>query len=478
MINCSRAAFVLLFAPLIAPAQQQLQLPFPLKIDAYHNAAHVLQNKKMPGFSLYLQDERTVWTVQMSDTFTVKTPVKLINPKTVDNSVHFLGGIHRTDSALLFYSNRKRTKLNVTVIDYRTGAVGSQLLEVPLEKHEKPWCYYTLANKLYLITKNKRDSVLSIATVSHTLVVKKRRYFVGKTFLFTPPQQADDYLINSARKHRTAVAILPNAVHKTEHTFSSVKLYPQPDALWLTSDQEPAYTALVRIDLMSGEVSEQTFPQPSVAQGVKTNSFVCNNKLFQARASRQLLKFTATDINSQEVLQSYQLMRREPLTFGESLVYQHGIPTEKTQALFRDLFGVGVNNAQLAIAVNLEYDNYWCQIGAYTSTDIIYYYTTPISTLPLQASAWGLSGFPVPFARGNHTINTYLYGSLNAKTLSSVPGTYIQTVSGKIERFRKLMNARTNRIDVEVVSRWQDHYLHGFYDRQLEQYMINAYPIK
>ena len=469
------AAFLCLLHSSLLLAQRQLEGPFRLAIDPYNNQAQILQNDHAEGFSLFLQDKQSVWSVKVNDSLQIETPVKLINPGANNDLVDYVGGIHETNRAVLFYSNQKRTKLRATVVNYQNGQVETKPLVLPLDKHEKPWCYYILDSKLYVLAENQKDSTLNVATVNSDLVVEKRNYSVANTFLFQKPQHADDYLFNAANKHKTATVIIPQSVYQTQHTFTSVKLYPRSGALLLTSDKEREFTSYVRIDLSSGAVTEQIFPQPTVDEGYKTNSFVYDDQLFQVRASRQTLKLAVTDIRTQQVLATHQLDRKGPLTFGEPILYQHTVPTDKTAVLFRELYKGLVNTTQLAIAVNKEEGKYQCQIGAFESTDIIYYYCHTISTIPLTGNISASFGLPIPVASTNHTVNTYFWASLSTESLSCASAPYAKTMQGKIARFQHRMG---DQIGIETMALRQGYYLYGFYHKRQNTYTISAYPVE
>lgn len=96
------------------------------------------------------------------------------------------------------------------------------------------------------------------------------------------------------------------------------KIYPVRNKLLFTYDENPSVTRVFEISLEDFSVREKRIEQPSLEEAGLSNSFFCDGKLFQFKANKMELKLSSVDLESEQLLYSYQATSEKEISFKNS----------------------------------------------------------------------------------------------------------------------------------------------------------------
>jgi hypothetical protein len=96
-------------------------------------------------------------------------------------------------------------------------------------------------------------------------------------------------------------------------------MFTAKDHIILTFDNSFIKTQAYDLNIKTGDIQEKTFNLPaSEIQYRTTNSFYCNNKLFQMKADKDFFLFEIKDFNSGNSIKNYSFSKNDTIPFKNS----------------------------------------------------------------------------------------------------------------------------------------------------------------
>jgi len=370
---------------------------------------------------------------------------------------------------ILFMNTKNGRSYGVLKFDFENNKSSVEELDFKL-KREDFLESLSIGNKFYLFSRPNNSSRINIyefnSNLSSTLheIEFKKEAFLDKKDM---PINLYEILSKTEKiEHKTPVSI--------ETSSEYVKFYNDDNRVTITSDKYKNYTYLINIDLESYEYSTDRVFKPAIDDsylGLRTNSFLYENLLFQIIASSKQLNIQITDLDKMTLVKEFSAKKNEPIPFKNSLIIQEGggfdnyRELEKTSQFLRK-----ISQAHAGISV-LKQDGFY-QITYGSALEKI----NGGGYIIIGAAVGGLGGAII--MASINTITTSYYGYKNSKSvrITGLIDENFNHIEGEVplnifDRI-KLYTNNIKGIQAETIISLEDSYLFGYYNKREKVYKI------
>ena len=269
----------------------------------------------------------------------------------------------------------------------------------------------------------------------------------------------------------------PNSI---ETTSKNVKLYNHGKKVSITSDRYKEYTYLINIDLENYNYSSERIFKPPFEDsyfGLRTNSFLFENNLFQIISSSDQLNIQITDIDTKETIKKYSVKKKEPISFKNSLIIQEGGGLDKYRELDKtSQFLRKISQAHAGISVLKQDGVFQITYGSAIEK------TNAGGYVIIGATVGGIGGAIV--MASINSITTSYYGYTNTKSVR-VTGLFDKNfnhIEGEVplnifDRI-KLYAENIKGLQAETIISLEDSYLFGYYNKKEKVYKLVKFTKK
>jgi hypothetical protein len=367
--------FFVLFYEVVAAQQLLASLPIKLRTGGFMAAdySETMPVRTAEGKTvLFLMDKKEISAVLLNANFEREKEIKTNKP---DSPVHkkMLGGLAQGDIVTLFYSDNRQDNFGVVTFDFATGQTSISELNHVLGKDLFIEAFEH-KGKFYILSIPRKSNTINVYEYSSAQNNSVTTYDFSD---FVKPSALYDRLLASVppggNGGKVAVdmqRVTADSEQNLNTTYVRNKLYVKENKIVLSLDSDTR-TQLFTMDLDHKTPSYRSVRQPDLgAETTAGNSVVYNNRLFQVRASSDVLVLQVVDMDSGEVTASHKAERGDSIAFANTPVIQEGGATysantsrelSKTKQLLRKMI-----NSNAAIAVNsLEGGNLVVTIGSY-----------------------------------------------------------------------------------------------------------------
>ena len=118
-----------------------------------------------------------------------------------------------------------------------------------------------------------------------------------------------------------------NYPNSLENTAGSSKMFVLDNKLFLAFESNRNTTQTVTINLENFQFKTNSFQKPSLSnttQGKKSNSFIFDGKYFGVAGDSRGLKLEIKDVNTKQILKTYEIQKNEVFPFPEASIYFKG----------------------------------------------------------------------------------------------------------------------------------------------------------
>lgn len=381
------------------------------------------------------------------------------------------------DRLNIFMNTENNRSYGVLTFDFKEKLGFSQEIDFKITR-ENFISALSIKNHLYILTSVPRKSRLNIYKFNPDLSHKKTEIeFPENTFLDRKERAIgfDEFVSYSSsegikRETPLVESTIPNSLLTTS-TLS--KLYVRGNNIILTSDSYREFTQLLALDLTSKSYTVNRIPKPQFegsSLGIETNSFLDNENIYQLCANREWLSFTIKNIESQEIINSFEITRDDPITFKNTPIIVRGgdfddyRELEKTTKFLRK-----ITAARVGISVLKNTDGYEITLGSAITTN-------PNDAVIIGAMLGGIGG-AIIVASLNSVSGAY--GAYkNAKTVQvtgvfdenfkHLEGDVSPNIFDQIEHFSE----ENPRIGAETVLKIGGAIHFGYYDKEDEHFHL------
>lgn len=260
--------------------------------------------------------------------------------------------------------------------------------------------------KIHILTVSLNSQELFIYTISENGLTTKNSYDFS-TYKFRAPGFSDEKL--KYLFYQRGISPIENSeIDSFLEASSKYKSYRFNNELWLTFDQDPEITRLIKFDLKDGKMELQDIPKPISTEGKikESNSFILDKSIYQLAINKSEMILEIKDLESDLLKYRYSVKADEEIKIKNSEVKLRGAAyvkerlLENTSQFLRKVIG-----SESAILVRKINDTLQMRIGAnrglavgaanpggyiFNGVTLSYYYTNPLpkSELSGAGSRW------------------------------------------------------------------------------------------
>ena len=418
---------------------------FALFIEEYEYVHGILFNK----------DKREIGRIQSSD---LPNKYKEIIGYLVDGK-----------TIILIMNTKNGRSYGILKFDFEKSQSTVEELEFKLKK-ESYLEALSIDNSFYLFSNPNQSNQINIyefkSDLSSTL---HEIQFKKETFIDSRDKPINFYNIFFD------IEKIENKIPVSIETSSEyVKLYNNGKKITITSDRYKSQTFLINIDLENYNYSTDRVIKPSIDDsymGLKTNSFLFENNLFQIVANSKQLNIQITDLDTKSIVKEYSVRKNEPIPFKNSFIVQEGGGFDKYRELEKtSQFIRKVSKAHAGISVLKQDDVFQITYGSALEKMSTNDYAI------IGVMVGGLSGGII--LASINTITTSYYGYSGSKSVR-VTGLFNENFShieGEVplnifDRI-KIYAENIKGIQAETIINLDDIYLFGYYNKRKNVYRL------
>ncbi len=313
-----------LYAVISTAQEQRIEIPYTFSRAQDDKTSYAIPNQLNDELVLITEETAQINAHLIDTAYILK---KAIQSRPMPRKYRNIIGYYATTDKLytIFFSNKWNDKFAVQQFDFKNGKATNQTLDFSIKNERYIECI-NYRNKLHLITITKGSSELNIYRFDATL--QPQVYHISLATMeydrtrYTPM----DAIFSKTYPEVTKIeAMNPNVI---ETTAAKNKLYQIGEELIFSFDYNLTETKLCYINLNTFTARFKNYNKPAKNEtGYKTsNSYLFDNKLFQITSSKKKMKFTVTDLSTDNIIKEYALQKEDTITFKNSPIIQEGVP--------------------------------------------------------------------------------------------------------------------------------------------------------
>lgn len=391
-------------------------------------------------------------------------------PKLPSKYEFFVGSIFKENKVSFLMNTSSGKNYAAITFDFSKGNAFVQELDFKI-KGERFIQAISAGENVYLITVPKKSSQFNVykftANLQHTLheVVLEEGAIVDR--------KERPIKLTSALKPSGASKIDLNAPHPLETTANKFKLYYKNKNVFITLDYYSEFTQLLKIDLSTFIASSNRIYKPKInglKSGIRTNSFINDDKIFQITANSDEFKFQVYDLKSDKGIKEYALTDNDKISFKNTPIIQKGgdlnsyRELEKTTKFLRKI-------SQGHLGVSVYKQNGISEITFGSTKE-----KTNNSMILAGALLGGMAGVIIMASIDNLTSSYGLYKNTASVRIIGLFDEAYNHVEGEIagNPFDRIKEASMEQkgIKAEMVFRLNETYLWGFFNKKTKEYQL------
>ena len=355
-------------------------------------------------------------------------------------------------------------------------------------KKEKIVQYISYDNEFFVLTVNRRESVINLYE------------FEGDSYSKHP------FDLNNERFYSKESKVVPLSnlfVDLNTSTISSeldsqaiefgrrIKIYPLKDKITITLNSNDNGTRIIHLDRQTKTATTDYIPMPTseFAHGaeisIKTNSFIHKDNIYSLIVSNKLLVIDIKRLADKEVLKVFKFDPDQKVTIERSKSTTIPIgpisidsdntkqKTKSAKSFFRSL----KNAMYYGLFVEQKGSEILVKIGGFTppsgsSAPIMFQPGTASASMDANGNVSVTSSAPTPTTMGTG-FNSFVYGFekymlIDAENYDLLGEAIYEDIFDKVET---LGNEKKD-IELETILKYDDYYIYGSYNKRTEMYQL------
>ena len=370
----------------------------------------------------------------------------------------------------LFMNTKNNRSYGVLIFDFKNEF--SQVREIDFKlKGEEYIESVSTNNSFYLISRPKNKNQFNIYTFNEDYSVNKNEIiFKENDFLDRRdrPVKLYDFI-------RNTVNINNNVPNSIEATSELVKLYVGNNKVSITSDVYNEFTFLIDINLSNFSYSVDKFVHPKYETsmiGVKSNSYVYENNLFQMITSSKKMNIQITDLATKKIIKEYSASKNSPIDFKNSQIILKGGDFKKNRELDKtSQFLRKIAQYRVGISVYKNEGIYQVSLGGITEG------SNGMGYVFLGAAVGGMiGGMAVSASINSITYSYYGYAKTKSVRITGLFNKDFIHLGGRISdnpfEIMKSFFEVNKSLKAKTILSYNNNYLFGFYNKKNNLYKV------
>ncbi len=380
-----------------------------------------------------------------------------------------IGYIIDGKTIILFMKTNNGRSYGVLKFDFENNLSTVEELDFKLKKEDYLEAL-SIDNTFYLFSRPNNSSKINIYEFNSDLTSTLHEIKFNKDdFLDVRDKPIRLYEILS-----DPVKIENNIPVAIETSSKYVKLYNDGKKVSITSDKYKDYTYLITIDLDTYKHAANRIIKPKIDVsyiGLRTNSFLLENNLFQIISNSKQLTIQIIDIETKEIIQKYSVNKEDPIPFKNSQIIQEGGSFDKYRELDNtSQFLRKISLAHVGVSVIKQDGVFQITYGSALETP------SGADYVIIGVIVGGVSG-GIIMASINAATTSY-YGYKNSKSVRTtglfdenfnhIKGEVPLNIFDKI----KIYAENIKGLQAETIINLENYYLYGYYNKREKAYRL------
>ena len=420
---------------------------------------------------------------QETDRYTFPTPPRM--------PVRLFGQNIEGNQHHLFFANRRATRFFVHVINVteKRNYVKPLSIKAKGERHLESISY---KDRFYLVRMKQFTSIMVIYEFKGSELISRKELDLSepKPFGAYRDDLYSRFIMPSAQtpleQELSADMFEIRDPYTPEHAAEPAKLYVKANKIYMTVEKSHQLTKVIKVDLGTYEYSVDAFThEPLVCGtqvGIKTNSFLWDDVLFQVKVCRSKLRFSVTRLSDKKVPRSYTAQNSQSIFFKSGAIRQETgalhYRIETSKALNTRQFLRQLNNSQLGILVFAQNDRLIVRISGYKVLESEYI------TVDQNEDDYGYLKTPLGIIRSGLLLandgeesfrnfrSIHFDTKLEPNTFRYIKGNVRSDIFQRIRSFEKSLNTTDEN---RIVFKNGDAYLYGYYSRVDRKFILEKF---
>ncbi|WP_299102542.1 hypothetical protein [uncultured Winogradskyella sp.] len=386
---------------------------------------------------------------------------------------NYFGTTINGNSYTLFFQNDYGTKFSALTLNFdSSGFQFSNKLKIPL-KAETLLGSFEYNSTVYLLSTVKKTSKLKLYQLNN------HEEYTEDTFDFSHIELKTyngfktnlNRVLDGGYEIPDVSMINHGEPTSLEKVIQKNKLYIDGNKLMLTNDVDDISTTLITIDLETKNSQYHNFPKPSFSKkdhGIKSNSFVLDDRLYNMYVSKEKLDFSVFDINSKSLIKSFVITDTDSITFKNSPIILEGGDFQNYRELDKTKqFLKKVSNSNAGLSVYKNNGNYIVTLGCsetMTSSAFMTFYGGALGGIVVGISSSILTTTFLTYTKTKSTRIECLFDKDMTSIQAKIPENNFDIISKFIESQPK------TKFAFKSIFKTNNSFILGYFDADLALY--------
>lgn len=324
----------------------------------------LLYNRE-PGITTVL---KTNYKFEVIDSVYFETPNNMI-------FTNYLGHSKKEENYSVYWSNNKRDSIFYQQINFNNKELKSKT--IILDSIENNLLEsIAIGSNFYMITIGKNENSLTFHQFNEGEYQKKVISFEGENFYHSKDKSSnsiwdvfnDGYVGVQTITEDNIVSLTRTAILKKLYVFNDKEIV-------FTFDGNAFFTQILKINMDNFSYTIQNCEKYTTSTNdefkklPKTNSFICNDKIFQIIVSSEAVTIDIKNFKF-ETLKSYSINKDKEIDFINSEVFQENYKITNKRALDKtSQFIYRLKNLYMGLTCQFVNNTYQLKFGAYSSVE-------------------------------------------------------------------------------------------------------------
>lgn len=389
MIKRFSLTFLLLFTITLFSQEKLIEFKNSLKTDqSFLNQMFSIVNETNGDISLFFIDSKNINGYLLNNKYELTDSIK-IERRNKEYKM-FLGySISENNEYCIYLSNQNTSKFASICLSYESKKVIFNEFKLNL-KGEEIIQVLNHKNKFYIITVNKKSSIINSYSFDNITSFKKKEIDFS-SFTFRNENRTKKTLHKLLRNssYGDVKIISKDTPHPIEITSAYHKLYVIDDKVIISFDENKAYTQLISFNLTSVEKEVKYIKKPFLSDtefgSAKSNSYIYDDKVFLIAISHEMLTLSVKDYKTDELIKEHTVSEDDSVYFKNTALIklQNNKTTNKIPKKNSDVLRK-ITNSKVGVSAYKFNNDYQITIGGKSYSDD--------SSIIVSGIFFGLSG--------------------------------------------------------------------------------------
>lgn len=443
-------------------------------------------NSKKKEIGMFLIDRKAITSFIFDMNYKLKDSFTALKPKSKFRTM--LGVTYEQDNYHLIFTNDKNNRFLIKTISVVNKSTNSKELKIKLNKESFIESLNHNGN-VYIITLKKGTSVLNLYEIRGN-ELKKRKTIDLSDYKFSKAFKSLEYILTHTTSAIRENIILSKIDNKNPNSIDITsypnKIYCFDYNIYITLDIYNDFTKVISINLKNYEYKIKDYKIPKIDcshdLGVKSNSYILENNIFQVSGCKNELYFAISNIDSKKKVKEWNVKKNDNIDFKNTPLIQLGSEfnskkykeIDNTEQILRK-----IENGNISISAYKKFSNLEVTIGSSitlnTKETLLFFAAAGLSaTNGLDVVGQKNNNYhynPTMYSYENYSSpsTSVYFKSILDENYNNLDGEVKKNAFDKIKTF---LDKSKDKISAKTIFKINEDYILGYYNKKDKTYLM------